>query len=153
MRKTLFAAAALAAATAIATPALAGEARVEVHTGLGWDDSLPSKGEIGAAVGYDFNLAPSTFVGVEHSIDKTLISSKDARWGTTARAGVNVPAVGKLYALAGYSYGVGPNATHVGGGLEHSFGPAFGKVEYRHYFTEDGAPDTNAALVGVGVHF
>jgi len=152
MRKTLLTAA-FAAATLFAAPAMAGEARVEVHTGVGWDDDLPSKGEIGAAVGYDFNLAPGAFAGVEQSIDKTLISGKDGRWGTTARAGVNVPALGKLYALAGYSYGVGPNATHVGGGLEHSFGPAFGKVEYRHYFTEDGAPDTNAALVGVGVHF
>ena len=72
---------------------------------------------------------------------------------TTARLGANVSANDKLYGLAGYSFGVGPNATHLGAGVEHNFGGYFGKVEYRHYFNENGARNSNAATVGVGMRF
>ncbi|HWU04575.1 MAG TPA: outer membrane beta-barrel protein [Novosphingobium sp.] len=152
MRLVLFT---LAASLAAATPALAqsGEGRVEVHTGLGWNDSQAVQGNIGAAVGYDIHTGGGTFVGLEESVDKVLTSQNRVRFGTTARFGAHIDPKDKVYGLAGYSYGEGPNATHIGAGLEHSIGPAFTKVEYRHYFTEDGARDSNAALVGVGVHF
>ena len=146
----------LAAAIAIvagAAPALADGARVDVHGGVGWNDGRQANGTVGAAVGYDVHTGGGTFVGLEESVDKVLASNHDAKFGTTFRAGAHVSPNNKLYALAGYTYGSGPKATHVGGGLEHDYGRAFTKVEYRHYFTEDGARDANAATVGVGVHF
>ena len=151
MRKLLVPLAAGIALLAGAAPAFADGARVDVHGGVGWDGS--AKGTVGGALGYDVGTGGGTFVGLEESVDKVLASRNDTRFGTTLRGGVHLSPTNKLYALAGYTYGEGPNATHVGGGLEHDFGKAFSKVEYRHYFTENGAPDTNAATVGVGLHF
>ena len=146
----------LAAGIAIlggAAPAFADGARVDVHGGVGWNDGREANGTVGAAVGYDVRTGGGTFVGLEESVDKVLARGHDTRFGTTFRAGAHVSPDNKLYALAGYTYGEGPNATHVGGGLEHDMGKTFTKVEYRHYFTENGFRDSNAATVGVGVHF
>lgn len=144
---------ALAAATVAATPALAGEARVEVQGGVDWSDGLSTKGVIGAAAGYDWSLPGGAFVGAEESVDKPLASDTHVRWGTSGRLGLHVTPKDKLYATAGYNYGVGPHASDVGAGWEHSFGPMYGKVEYKRFFTEDGLPDSNGAVVGMGVHF
>lgn len=144
--------AALATSLVVATPALANEGHVDVHTGLGWTDGLPSKAVIGGSAGYDVSVGPA-FVGVEESADKVLASGSEVRWGTSGRIGTHITPATKIYATAGYNYGVGPNATDVGGGVEHSFGPMYGRVEYKHYFNEDGAIDSNAATVGVGIHF
>lgn len=143
----------LAASLAVATPALAGEGRFDVQTGVDWSDGLPGRATIGGTVGYDEHIGAGAFVGVEESVDKVLASNTKARFGTTGRLGLKVGPTDKFYGLAGYTYGAGPNATHVGGGYEHSFGPIYGKLEYRHYFTEDGFRDSNAALVGAGIHF
>lgn len=154
MRLILASLAAAASVAAVATPALANDARVEVRTGLGWSDGLPSKATVGGAVGYDVNAGPA-FVGVEQSLDKVLASGSEARWGTSVRAGTSVTPSTRLYATAGYNYGVGANATDIGGGIEHNFSmsPLYGKIEYKHFFNEQGARDSNAALVGVGLKF
>ncbi|NBC35890.1 hypothetical protein GTZ99_04890 [Novosphingobium sp. FSY-8] len=144
---------------AAATPALAqsgsGEygARAEVRSGLGWQDGQSAQATLGAAIGYDFATGGGTFVGVEQSVDKVLTSQDKTRFATTARFGTALTPKDKVYGLAGYQYGVGPNATQVGAGVEHNFGPVYGKVEYRHNFSEDQARDSNAALVGFGVRF
>lgn len=153
MRRILAPLAAVIALAAGAAPALADGARADVYTGLGWDAGDAAKARIGGSVGYDVGTGGGTFVGLEESVDKALAANTHVRWGTSFRAGAHVGPSDRLYALAGYSYGTGPNATHVGGGWEHDMGRLYGKVEYRHYFTEDGAPPANAALVGVGVHF
>ncbi|WP_338468064.1 hypothetical protein RXV95_05770 [Novosphingobium sp. ZN18A2] len=154
MRLIIASLAAAASVAAVATPAFANDARVELRTGLGWSDGLPSKATVGGAVGYDVNAGPA-FVGVEQSVDKVLASGSKARWGSSVRAGVAVTPSTRLYATAGYNYGVGPNATDIGGGVEHNFSmsPLYGKIEYKHFFTEDGARDTNAVLVGAGLRF
>ena len=144
--------AACALALVASTPALAGEAHADINAGLGWTDGLPSKVVAGGSVGYDMGFGPA-FVGVEESITKVLASDSDARWGTSVRVGTLVTPGTKLYATAGYNYGSGPDGTDLGAGIEHGFGPLYGRVEYKHYFNGDGAADSNAATVGVGIHF
>ena len=153
MRKLLIPLAAGVALLAGAAPALADGARFDVHGGVGWDAGSEAKGTVGATLGYDVRTGGGTFVGLEESVDKVLATGHDTRFSSTVRAGAHVSPSDKLYGLVGYTYGEGPNATHVGGGLEHDMGKAFTKVEYRHYFTEDGFRDANAATVGVGLHF
>jgi len=157
MRKVLFLIA--AGSMAVAAPAMAADAgtdtgaRVDVHTGLGWADGKAAQSTLGATLGYDLATAGHTFVGVEQSIDKALTSQDKVRWTSAARFGTHISAKDKAYALAGYSYGVGPNGAQLGAGVEHNFGGYYGKLEYRHIFSEDGAKDSNAAVVGVGMRF
>ena len=143
----------LCAAMVASTPAFADGARVEVHSGLGWTGGQSANATVGGAIGYDYSLGSTAFAGVEGSIDKVLATGEKARWGTSARLGAKISPNDKLYGVAGYSFGVGPNATHLGAGVEHNFGAFYGKAEYRHFFNEDGARDSNAATLGVGVHF
>ena len=142
----------LALALCAASPALA-ETRAEIRGGVDWPDGQKADGTIGGALGYDAPVGGGAFVGIEETVDKALTSTEHVRFGTSARLGTHVTARDKLYATAGYNYGKGPNAPDVGGGWEHSFGSVYGKVEYKHFFDEQGAPHRNAALVGLGVHF
>jgi hypothetical protein len=159
MRKFVLPLAALvasAAALGAASPAFAGEGRVELRSGLGWTDGQTAHADVGAAAGYDWSLSPTgtgPFVGVEQSVDKNLDSGENWRWTTSGRIGVRMGA-NKLYATGGYGYGKGPDAPMVGAGVEHGFGNRiYGKVEYRKYFNEDGVRNSNAALIGAGVRF
>ncbi len=137
-----------------AHPALAQEARVEVRTGAGWTDGNSAHADIGAAAGYDINTGGGTFIGAEESVDKLIDSNQKVRFATTGRIGMHVSPNDKLYATGGYAYGVGPDAPTVGAGWEHGFGnKMYGKVEYKKYFNEDGYRNSNATLVGVGMHF
>lgn len=146
--------ASLATATLFAAPAMAGEARVELRTGLGWTDGQAAKGTLGGAAGYDMALPGGVFLGVEESVDKQLAAGQQTRWGTSARLGTHMGANDKIYATAGYNYGTGPRGTDIGAGWEHTMaGPLYGKVEYKHYFNEGGVQNSNAALIGVGIHF
>jgi len=157
MRKVLFLIA--AGSMAVAAPAMAADAgtdtgaRVDVHTGLGWADGKAAQSTLGATLGYDLATAGHTFVGVEQSADKVLTSQGKVRWTSAARFGAHVSDKDKAYVLAGYSYGVGPDGAQLGAGVEHNFGGYYGKLEYRHNFSEDSAKDSNAAVVGVGMHF
>lgn len=141
---------------AIATPALANEARVEARGGVTW---LPGDSEAttGVAAGYDFDLGPGLFTGMEVSADKVLTGGTKTAFGFSGRAGANV--VGnKVYAVGGYTteYCDGcSGAWHLGAGVEHNFaGPIYGKVEYRHLFSDAGsAANSDNLMAGVGIKF
>jgi hypothetical protein len=157
MRQVLIAAAAACAMGAFAVPAMAGtsgDVRAEVRSGVSWDDGQAAKASIGGAIGYDYNLPAGAFIGVEQAIDKTLIGRYNAQGSTSARFGIHATPKDKLYVISGYTYGSGiHDGAHVGGGIEHSIGRYYGKVEYRHVFPNDGSIGTNQTLIGAGVKF
>jgi outer membrane immunogenic protein len=101
-----------------ATPAMAGEGRIEARTGyvetnLRLDDisSLDTgKGvNLGAAVGYDFDLGRKLFLGPEASVDFTTAEknilgahvSNERQFTLAARFGVKVGQDVKLFLLGG----------------------------------------------------
>jgi hypothetical protein len=144
------------ASLAIASPALANEARVEARGGVIWNDG-DSEAIAGVAAGYDFDLGGSTFAGVEVSADKILESNTRLAFGFTGRAGVKLSEAGKLYAAGGYTTKpcrLCDDSLHLGAGYQHNFGKSlYGKVEYRHYFIDNGASDPDAVVAGVGMRF
>lgn len=152
MRKVLLA---LAASVAIASPALAQEARVEGRGGVIWDNG-DEEAIGGVAVGYDFDLGTSTFVGAEISADKILTDNTRVSFGFGGRAGARLGEAGKLYAAG--SYQTKPCATceeswTLGAGYQHNLSSnLYGKVEYRHYFV-DGFSDPDAVALGLGLRF
>lgn len=154
MRKILVPCAAIMAA--LATPALANEGRIEAHTGVVWDGS-DNDATAGVTVGYDWDMGGSGFVGLETSADKILASNQRVSWGVGGRAGVKMAEAGKLYAVA--SYQTKPcryceDSVSVGAGYQHNFGDKlYGKVEYRHYLVDNGVPDYDGAVVGLGMRF
>jgi len=145
-----------AAATlgAAATPALANETRVEARGGVYW---LPgtSKGVAGIAGGYDFDLGPAAFSGVEISGDKILTSNTKVAWGFTGRLGAKL-AGSKVFAAGGYTTepcDACKGSWHAGVGGEVPLGTMlYGKAEYRHYFTSNAA-DSDALMAGLGIKF
>ena len=149
----------LAASLAVAAPAMAQSTaqdngvRVDVHGGLGWHDGQAVQGAIGATLGYDIKAGQNAFVGVEQSIDKQLTQADRIRWTTAGRIGTYLTPNNKAYALAGYAFGEGPNGFVAGGGVEHTYGQYFTKVEYRHTFDTNNAQQSNAAVVGLGLRF
>ena len=154
MRFVLFSlAAAAAAAATIATPAYANEGRADVHAGVVWAGG-DSEATAGVAAGYDWDLGTGGFFGIEGSADKVLVDGSDVYFGLSGRVGAKVAGdKGKLYALAGYTFGEGEDSPHAGVGYEHMLGSnVYGKVEYRHFFVDD-FKDLNAAVVGVGIRF
>lgn len=148
MKKTLILAAALLTA---ATPALAGESRIEARGGVAWA-SGDSEAVAGVAAGHDFTLGQGgTFFGVEASADKVLASGADVVFGLTGRLGTQVGDAGKLYVTSGYSFNDG-DAFHAGAGYQHNLGNnMYGKVEYRRFFHS--GTDVNTAAIGVGIRF
>lgn len=146
----------LAAALAAATPALADETRIELHGGGSWVSQHPNF-DIGAGIGRDFTLAPATFVGVEASLDKILGSNAVTMLGLEGRAGLNVPVVGKLYAVSGYNtkpYSGTKGEWNLGLGVQKSIEPgAYIKLEYRHYFANDTMLAREGLLAGIGGTF
>jgi len=148
---------ALAATVAVAaTPAMANEIRVEGRGGVVWSQG-DSEAIAGVAAGYDFDLAPRTFAGLEVSADKILTSNTIVSFGVNARAGVSVPALGKLYATGGYAtkpcHGC-EESWNLGAGIQHDLLPkTYLKLEYRHYFVGQSIPDYDAVAAGVGIKF
>lgn len=146
--------AAAAMVGAAATPALANETRAEARAGVQW---LPgtSKATAGAALGYDFDLGPGMFTGVEVSADKPLASGYKTQFGFQGRAGANLMG-SKLYGIAGYTTEPCDNCRgswDAGAGAQVALmGPLYGKVEYKHLFTDKGA-DRDTLLGGVGIKF
>ena len=145
-----------AVAAAVATPALANEARVEARTGIIWDGS-DSEAVAGVAVGYDYDLGSKFFVGVEGSADKILTSDTRVSWGVGGRAGFKVTPTTKLYANSTWQSKFskyGNSAVAVGGGVEQALDNRFyAKAEYKHLLVGDNTPDADVGLVGVGVKF
>lgn len=146
----------LLASLAVATPALANEARIEARGGVFWGDGY-TQDVYGVAAGYDFDLGSSAFAGVEVSGDKVADTGTKVAWGFTGRAGAKMGEATKLYVNGGYTTepcDLCDGSWHAGAGVQQGFGQAlYGKVEYRHYFTENNNPDANALMVGLGVRF
>jgi hypothetical protein len=148
----------LAAALALSTPALADETRVEVDT-TGNFYGGDYQQSIGVAAGHDFTLAPGLFAGPEVSITKLLASDTLTSVGISGRAGADLGAAGKLYAVGGWAsqpYHGGNPDWNIGAGYQHALLPGtFGKVEYRHYTSSaDGVtPSRDAITLGFGAHF
>jgi outer membrane immunogenic protein len=153
MRKVLFL---LAASAAIASPALAGEARLEARGGVYWEPGN-TQATAGAAAGYDADLGTGAFLGGEVSADKVLESNRRVMLGITGRAGLKPTPDSKLFAAGGYttkSCALCEDAIHAGGGYEQKLGSKlYGKVEYRHFFTNNSAPDGNTVMAGLGLKF
>lgn len=153
MRKVLVS---LAASLALASPALANEVRVEGRGGIIWDQG-EEEGIAGVAVGYDFDLNESTFVGAEVTADKILTDGTKVAFGVNGRVGARLSDAGKLYAVGGYQSepcDLCEDSWTLGAGYQHSFGSnLYGKVEYRHYFVDNGVSDPDAVMVGLGMRF
>lgn len=145
----------LIASLAVATPALANEARVEARGGVYW---LPGDSEAtaGVAAGYDFDLGPAAFAGAEVSADKILTSGTKVAYGFTGRAGAKLGAGSKLFVAGGYTTepcDLCDGAWHAGAGAEVPLmGKVYGKVEYRHFFVSNFA-DSDSVVAGVGIKF
>lgn len=147
---------AAAAAVAVATPALANEARVEARTGLVWN-SNDNNAIAGVAAGYDYDIGSNVFVGVEGSADKVLTDHTRFSWGIGGRIGANVTPATKLYAVSTWQSKFCKyceSSVALGAGVQQNLGTnLYGKVEYKHYMIGEGQPDFDAGLIGVGVHF
>jgi opacity protein-like surface antigen len=154
MRKFVLPLIAVAAMGAAATPALANETRAEARTGVIWGGG-DTEATAGVAAGYDFDLGPGAFSGVEVSADKILTSNTKTGVGFTGRLGLKLP-VAKVYVAGGYTTkfcDLCEGQWHTGLGAELPLGPMlYGKAEYRHYYA-DNAADSNAVMAGIGVKF
>ena len=150
-------AAALAAAPAYANDGEAsGEGRAEVRTGVafgGGDGDLFG----GIAAGYDFDLGKGAFAGVEVTADKIFANNTRVTVGGNVRVGTVTEGGGKLYITGGYQTkpcSTCENAWSAGGGVQFPFGETmYGKVEYRHFFSNNAAPNLQAVAFGVGMRF
>lgn len=148
MRRLAFTAA--VAAAAVATPAQAGETRVEARGGIIWCCGVSDE-TIGLAVGHDFDLGDTLFLGVEGVVDTTF-DFDDPVLGVNARLGTKVGENTKIFALAGYARttSVDLDDAVIGAGLQHNLGEkALLSVQYQRYLDSD----VNRALVGFGLRF
>lgn len=159
MRKTTLSivlSGAMLAVAALATPAMADEARIEADGGIVFDHAH-SEATAGVVGGYDFDLGKTAFVGVEARADKILARDNRVQWGGGGRIGVKTATGGKLYALADYETKTCRYCEHsvtVGGGFQQDLGKRYyAKLEYRHALLDNGVPDTDSVLTGVGVKF
>ncbi|MEO5705514.1 MAG: outer membrane beta-barrel protein [Alteraurantiacibacter sp.] len=145
------------AAIAIAAPAQAEELRLEARGGMFFQGGS-EEATAGGAIGFDGELAPGVFGGVELSADKILQGGTDVVFGFSGRVGTNVGEATKLYATGGYV--TAPcdtfcaTAWSLGAGAQQSLGgPLYAKAEYRHFFSSNGFADGDTVLVGLGVQF
>ena len=145
----------LLASLAVATPALA-DTRAEVRGGAIWSQGT-TEATYGAAIGFDGDLGPAAFYGLELSGDKIDQSGTKVAFGLTGRLGVKAGPSTRVYGAAGYSTepcDLCESSYHVGAGVEQSLGgPLYLKGEYRHYFTGNNVPDSDAVVAGLGVRF
>ena len=156
--KPFSAATALIVAAALATPALAGESRVEGHVSGDFYGGDAQAG-IGIAAGHDFTLAPGVFAGPEVSLDKLIASDTLTSFGLSGRVGANIGTLGKLYMVGGWAttpYHGGNPDWDLGGGFQHSLSPGtYAKLEYRHFTSSANGitPARDSVLLGFGAHF
>ncbi|MFM5924653.1 MAG: outer membrane protein [Novosphingobium sp.] len=144
------------ASLALATPAMANEARVEARGGVIWSNGS-SEDTWGAAVGYDFDLGTSAFAGAEVSGDKIGTSGTKVAWGLTGRLGVKAGEGTRLFGAGGYTTEACDGCDgqwNLGAGVEQKVsGPVYVKAEYRHYFKNNIVTSADALVGGVGVRF
>lgn len=148
---------AFAASLAIASPAFANEARIEVRGGEYLETGF-SQEAAGFALGYDFDLSDDVFVGGEISADKVLQGyGTRLAYGFSGRLGIKVSPKDRLFINGGGTTkfcGLCVSSKHVGGGYERMIGSnLYSKVEYRRFFYEVAIPDGNLISVGVGFKF
>jgi len=151
---TVFAAAGIAVPSAV--QARSYDVRIEAHGGPVWSQGH-ARGQFGISGGADTTVVGPVFVGAEVTADKYLTKGARFSLGAGARAGVDVPLVGKLYAVGGYatrSYRGGEGAWNLGAGVQHSFlFGAYGKIEYRHTYAAQRVAKADAVLLGIGTTF
>lgn len=143
-------AAAMAAATVVATPAYAGESRVEVRGGVIWCCGVSDE-TIGLALGHDFDAGSAMFIGIEAVAD-TNFDFVDPTLGVNARIGAKLGQGGKLFGTVGYAIETGYDIDDfvVGAGYQHNLGTnALVSVQYQRYTDLD----VNRATVGIGYRF
>lgn len=145
--QTLSVAAVLAA---IATPAYADESRIEARGGIAWCCGVSDE-TIGVAVGHDFDLNSTMFIGVEAVAD-TDSNFSDPTIGVNARIGGRVGEDTKVYALAGYAYSTAIELDDavIGVGVQQNVGTTtLLSLQYQRSLDFD----VNRLMVGVGVRF
>lgn len=144
-----------AAALVAATPAVANEIRAEARGGAIWEEGN-TEAVAGVALGYDYDLGETAFVGADVSADKILAGGNKVAFAVTGRGGAKLGA-GKLFVEGGYTSefaDAGDGMWVAGAGYQHSFGEKlYGKVAYRHYFVKNSPIDSDAVFAGVGVKF
>lgn len=140
-------------ASLFATPAMAGEGRVEVRTGytdtdIDIDEFGISEGasgiSLGGAVGYDFDISSKLFIGGEISADYSSANidtpevslSSGTEISVIGRLGINAGEKTKIYGLIGGSSISTDNEDEgglvYGAGVQHNIGKKFYlKGEYR----------------------
>lgn len=151
MRRVVLSLAAAAASLAVASPALANEARVEARGGVIWGGG-DEEATAGIAAGYDFDLGSSAFAGAEVSADKVLVSGSDVYVGFTGRVGLKAGAKTKVFVDGGYTVSDGEDMPHLGAGVEHKVTDSlYLKAGYRHHFSD--FAETNTVAAGIGVTF
>lgn len=141
---------AAAAATVIATPAYANETRVEARGGVVWCCGVSDE-TIGFAIGHDYDLGDTLFIGVEGVLD-TDFDISDPVLGVNARLGTKIGETTKIFALAGYAHSTGVDLDDavIGAGIQHNLGEkALMSLQYQRYLDTD----VNRALVGIGIRF
>ena len=148
MRSLVFAAA--IAASTIATPALANEARVELRTGIAWVSGVSDE-TLGVAVGYDADISEAAFVGVEAVAD-TNFDFADPILGVNGRLGAKVGDAGKLFGTVGYARDTTFDLDDwtLGAGYQHNLGSnMLLSAQYQRYMDTD----VNRASIGFGFRF
>ena len=144
------------ATIAVASPAFANEARVEVRGGVLFSSGV-NEDVYGVAAGYDVDMGKQGFVGLEVSADKVAASGTDVAFGVSGRAGYKADTGTRLFVSGGYTSKICSSfvdTIHAGAGFEQNIGSnAYGKLEYRHYFAGSSVPDFNAVVLGVGYRF
>jgi len=153
MKKTVLTALLFVAGGLVATPALANEGRAEVRGGVlftpGDDEEI-----VGLALGYDFDLADTMFVGLEVSGDHILASGSGVTFGGSARIGTSLGESARIFATGGYSNSCDDCVDSYTGGVGAEYNlseDVYLKAEYRHFFTTEGVEDFDAVVIGIGI--
>lgn len=148
--KTIILAAAIAAASLSSAAHAAGEGRIEARGGIGWVSGVSSE-VIGLALGYDFDVGSSAFIGLEGTID-TDFDFVDPVVGLVARAGARLGEDSKLFVSGGYSRTTGfdlDDAT-LGVGYQQGIGKsAIFSIQYQRYIDSK----ANRVTAGLGLRF
>ncbi len=159
----------------IATPAFAQDdapPASETFTGphaeaiAGWDNVRGSGDSdsglaYGGAIGFDVQKGPAVF-GVEGEVTGSTVEDSGIHAGRDLYAGGRIGYVigdtTMVYAKGGYTNARVSNIGNfdgyrIGGGVEHSFGRFFGKVEYRYSRYDDAGLNRDQVVAGLGVRF
>lgn len=142
--------AALSVAAVMATPALAGETRVEARGGVVWVPGASNEA-IGLALGYDTDIGGNLFAGIEGTAD-TDFDFVSPVLGLNARLGFKASDNAKVFVTGGYAYDTDFDIDDIalGAGAQFAVGEkSFVSVQYQRYLDLE----INRVSVGVGYKF